>query len=376
MLDKQTVPTVVKYCKKCVISNQRPRITLDAEGVCSACNFAYQKEHTIDWQKREQQLVDLCKEYRRDDGSYDVLVPCSGGKDASYVAHILKTEYNMHPLTVTFAPFEYTDIGWQNYQNFIKAGFANLLCWPNGEVHRKLSRIAFAEVGDNFLPFIFGQMSYPFHIAEKFGIKLVFYGENGEAEYGGSTKNNEKPFMPVEDWAEMYWKGNTVDDLVQWGDIECDESDLYFYKPPASIDAQMHWMSYYRKWVPQDNYYYAAEHTGFKPNVMRSNGTYSKYASLDDAMDDVHYYMAYIKFGLGRTTSDAAHEIRDGHITREEGIALVRRYDGEFPYKNLKAFLDYVDMTESEFKEVVDSFRPAHLWENQDGLWRLKHQVE
>jgi hypothetical protein len=137
---------------------------------------------------------------------------------------------------------------------------------------------------------------------------------------------------------------------------------------------QMHWYSYYHKWIPQENYYYSLENTGFTANPGRSEGTYSKYASLDDRLDGFHYYLAFIKFGIGRATSDAAHEIRDGHITREEGVALVRRYDGEFPAKHFPEFLDYLEIDEEHFWQVVDFYRGANVW-GWDGQWNLKHQV-
>ena len=108
-----------------------------------------------------------------------------------------------------------------------------------------------------------------------------------------------------------------------------------------------HFFGYYKKWIPQENYYYAAENTGFQPNPERTEGTYSKYASLDDRLDGLHYYMKYIKFGFGRATDDAAHEIRDGHINREEGVALVSKYDGEFPKKYFTDFLSYLDILDS-----------------------------
>lgn len=389
-LEKQlpNLPQEIKFCNKCVISNQRPRIVFDEEGVCSACRFGYEKQHVIDWNDREKQLRDLLDKHRRNDGWFDVIVPGSGGKDSSYVAHQLRYKYGMHPLTITWAPFKYTDIGWQNLQDFTKAGFVNLLCQPNGKLHRKLAKLSFEEIGDPFLPFIFGQMSYSFHIALKFGIKLVFYGENGEAEYGGDPKNNYKSNMPLEDWAEAYWKGNTVDDLLDFGLKNKDylskddfvDSDLVFYRPPPieeikKAGIEMHWYSYYHKWVPQENYYYTAENTGFQANTERSEGTYSKYASLDDMLDGLHYYMGFIKFGIGRTTSDAAHEIRDDHITREEAVSLVKRYDGEFPKKHFKEALEYLDITEEEFWKVVDSFRLPHIWEKIDGKWKLRHQV-
>jgi N-acetyl sugar amidotransferase len=388
-LEKQllTQPKEVVFCKWCVVSNQRPRIVIDEEGVCSACRFSYEKYNVIDWDAREKQLEILLDKHRKNDGYWDVLVPGSGGKDSAFVAHQLKTKYGMHPLTVTWAPFRYTDIGYQNYINFVDSGFNNILAYPNGKVHRKLSRLAFEELADAWQPFAYGQVYYAFHMALKMGIKLVFWGENGEAEYGGDPKNNYASGMPWEDFSELYLKGATVDHLVDIGldkkdyftTDDFDPSDLTFYRPPPidvlqKAEIELHWYAFYHRWVPQENYYYALDNTGFTSNMERSEGTYSKYASLDDRMDGFHFYLAYIKFGIGRATSDAAHEIRDGHLTREEGVALVRRYDGEFPTKYFQEFLDYMDIDEEHFRKVADSYRPEHLW-GWDGEWKLKHQI-
>jgi len=382
-------PLEVKYCKKCVVSNQRPRITFDENGVCSACNYAYLKHNVIDWNKREEMLKELLGKHRSKNGSYDCIVPASGGKDSSYVAHQLKYNYGMHPLTVTWAPFMYTDIGWQNYINFKDQGFDNLLCFPNGKVHRKLSRLAFELLGDAWEPFAYGQKAYAFHIAAKFKIPLIFYGESGEVEYGGSVKNVDKPAEPISDWKDFYYKGSGIDELIQHGlsvgmftDEEVKNNDFMFYHPPRpeeleALKPQMHWFSFYKKWVPQENYYYSVENAGFQANPERSEGTYSKYASLDDKTDGFHFYLAYIKFGIARATSDAAHEIRDGHLTREEGVALVHRYDGEFPKKYYKEFLEYLNITDREFWEIIDLYRSLspHLWEKVDGEWKLKRRV-
>jgi hypothetical protein len=134
-------------------------------------------------------------------------------------------------------------------------------------------------------------------------------------------------------------------------------------------------MSYYKYWDPQENYYYCHENTGFTANSERSEGTYSKYASLDDEIDGFHYYLSYIKFGLGRATSDAAHEIRDGKITREEGIALVKRFDHERPTKYFAEFLDFCSITELEVDAVIDSWRSDHLWHEINGNWELKKPI-
>lgn len=381
VLKKYGLPLEVKFCKKCVISNQRPRITFDKEGVCSACRYAERKEKVIDWSKRESELQVLCDKHRSKDGSWDVVVPCSGGKDSAVVAHLLKTKYGMHPLTVTWAPHKYSDIGWKNFQRFIHSGFDNIMGTPNGIVHRKLTRLAFEILGDPFQPFIYGQKSFPIRIATKFNIPLIMYGENGEVEYGGDSKNEDSPYHDVsDDLTKHYFSGLDVDYWKQYGFTD---DELKYYSLPdmgemKKVGVQCHFLGYYIRWIPQENYYYSAENTNFEANPEgRSEGTYSKYASLDDELDGFHYFLSYIKFGIGRATSDAAHEIRDGHITREEGVLLVRKFDGEFPKKHFKTFLEYTGLTEERLHECIDSWRSPHLWEkSSDGTWKLKNQVE
>lgn len=391
ILDRQLpiLPNEIKFCKKCVVSNQRPRIYFDENGICGACKHAGIKDR-INWHEREKDLRELCNQYRRKDGRFDVIVPCSGGKDSSRVAHELKYNYGMHPITVTWAPFEYTPEGYRNFRNFIKVGgFNNLMAWQNGRFHRKLSRLCFEALGDAWQAFTFGQMCYAFHIAKAFDIKLVFFGENGEAEYSGDPRVFNLRGMPFDIWAEQYFKGVTVDDVVHYGLKETDyftrndydNSDLMFYRMPdvedlVKLGVQFHWFSYYRKWIPQENYYYSCEHTGFQCNPYgRSEGTYSKYASLDDQMDGFHFYLAFIKFGICRATSDAAHEVRDGHITREEGATLVKRFDGEFPKRWYKEFLEYLDISEEHFWEIIEKFRQPHVWKRENGVWKLRKAV-
>ena len=103
--------------------------------------------------------------------------------------------------------------------------------------------------------------------------------------------------------------------------------------------------------------------------------TYSKYASLDDKIDGYHYFLGVVKFGIGRATSDAAHEIRDGKITRDEGVALVKRFDVEFPKKYYSEFLEYCDISDKDFQQMLDSWRSDHLWEKTSDGWTLKHAV-
>ncbi|MDC8758882.1 N-acetyl sugar amidotransferase [Janthinobacterium fluminis] len=377
VIKQYNLPPEVKFCTLCTVSNQRPRISFDANGVCSACNFALYKRNKIDWAERERELIALCDRHRKNNGEYDVIVPCSGGKDGSYVAHQLKYKYGMNPLTVTWAPLKATEIGRRNLDAFIQSGFDNVLGTPNGKITRKLTRLATQHIGDPFQPFIYGQTNYPLHMAVKHNVALIMYGENGEVEYGGDMKNAHQPTREIKDHDKHYFSGLPPEFWIEHGVSAADLKPFMApsYESILANQTEIHFLGYYKFWDPQENFYYCRENTGFQPNTERSEGTYSKYASLDDCIDGYHYYLGYIKFGIGRTTSDAAHEIRDSKITREEGVALVKRYDGEFPQKYYQQFLDYCGISDEDFQAVVDSWRSEHLWRKTADGWELKHPV-
>jgi len=371
------LPTEVIFCKKCTVSNQRPRITFDENGVCSACNFNEVKRNSIDWKLREKELEDLCDKHRKNNGEYDVIVPCSGGKDGSFVAHLLKYKYGMNPLAVTWAPLKASQIGRKNLDAFIAAGFNHILGTPNPQITRKLTHLSFKYLGDPFQPFIYGQTNFPLHVAIQNQVQLIMYGENGEVEYGGDMKNALRPTRDIADHDSQYFSGLPPEFWVEKG---INLSDLYPFRAPKyelikDNNTEIHFFSYYKFWDPQENYYYCHENTGFIANTERSEGTYSKYASLDDEIDGFHYYLSYIKFGIGRATSDAAHEIRDGKISREEGVALVKRYDHERPKKYYREFLEYCSISEQEVEEILDSWRSDHLWKRDGDEWKLRFTV-
>jgi len=373
------LPGEILFCRNCTVSNQRPRIEFDSKGICSACKYAEVKRQQIDWKEREKELRELLKQYKRKDGHPEVLVPVSGGKDSVAVAHKLKYKYGMNVLTVTWAPHLYTEIGWSNFQSMINiGGFDNILGTPNGIIHKKLTKLSLEILGDPFQPFVYGQTNFPLQIATKYKIPLIMYGENGEVEYGGDMKNALSPTRDFKvDHKKHYFSGIGPGDLVKYG---IKKKEMQTYMAPSdeeleSLKVQIHFFGYYTKWLPQENYYYASEHAGFKANQTRSEGTYSKYASLDDKLDGFHYYLSYIKFGIGRATADSSHEIRDGHLTREEGVQLVKLYDGEFPKKYFKTFLEYCNITEDYFEKVIDSWRSPHIWKKVNGKWKLRHTV-
>lgn len=391
------LPREIRFCKRCVMSNQRPssypefkhtkdRITptlhIDEDGVCDACRYAEKKEQ-IDWAAREKELEILLERFRRNDGRYDCIVPGSGGKDSAYAAHLLKYKYDMHPLTVTWPPILYTDYGWQNFRNWIEVGgFDNISFRPNGRAHKLLTRLSIENLLHPFQTFILGQKNLAPKIALQYDIPLIFYGEP-EAEYGNpiaetNSSLRDKSYYAMSNLAEISLGGVKAQELMDHYGLSLNEISPYFpadYRDLERKEIAVHYLGYYIKWTPQEAYYYAVEHTGFKARPFRTEGTYSKYNSIDDKIDDLHYYTTFIKFGLGRATYDASQEIRNKHLTREEGVALVKRFDGEVPQRYFEEVMEYLEIEPERFHALCEQARSPHLWVKENGQWRLRHPV-
>lgn len=401
------LPSKVEFCKICNMSNQQPmssneykhgsdakKVTMAFEGgVCRACRFnELKRDGSIDWDARERELIELCDQHRKTDGSYDCIVGGSGGKDSAMQSHLLKYKYGMHPLTVTWSPHLYTDIGWKNFQQWLHVGgFDNYLYTPNGKIHRLLTRNATLNLLHPFQPFILGQKTFVAKMAAQFNIPLIFYGEM-PGEYGEEVSHEKSSYEKQSDakgsegfsldylgdleLRDVMLGGKAVGEYLDEG-VDLVELKSYLPQSPEVLESKgidFKYLGYYVKWQPQGAFYYASEHTGFEANPVRTEGTYSKYNSLDDKVDGFFYYTRYIKFGVGRTMMDSAQEIRNKHIDREEAISLMNRYEGEYPARYEKEFLDYISMSRDDFFECVDRFRSPHLWCVKDGHWELRHK--
>jgi N-acetyl sugar amidotransferase len=392
------LPYDVKFCTKCCYSNQRPsstkefshtkgskKVTLvfDEEGVCDACRFAEKKE-SIDWKVREEQLLELLAKHRRADGSYDCIVPGSGGKDSVYASHILKYKYGMNPLTVTWPPIMYTDYGYRNFRNWIEiGGFDNISFNQNGRAMRTLTRLSVENLFHPFQTFILGQKQLAPKLALKFGIPLVFYGEH-EAEFGNpiaetASSLQDSAFHTYDNLDDIVLGGVTIHELRERHGLSLNELTPFLPAHREEYEkgkVEVQYLGYYLKWLPQESYYYAVKHSNFQARPFRTEGTYSKYLSLDDKIDDLNYYCYFIKFGFGRCTEDASQEIRNGHITRDEGKALVARFDGEFPERYFDDVMNFLGMSSDYFRhELTDRFRSPHLWVKVNEQWMLRHNV-
>ena len=276
------LPERVLFCKRCVMSNQRPSssvefrhtvnkehktLHIDKEGVCDACRVAEQKER-IDWKKREDELLKLLDKHRRNDGHYDCIVPGSGGKDSVYASHLLKYKYGMHPLTVTWPPLMYTEYGYRNFRNWLDVGgFDNITFNRNGKVMKLLTRLSIENLLHPFQTFILGQKNLAPRIAAKYGVPLIFYGEN-EAEYGNPIADNatslrDKSFYTMKNLDEIYLGGVSIPELMEKYDLPLAELMAFLppdYKEVEKTKMEVHYLGYYIKWTPQEAYYYAVEH--------------------------------------------------------------------------------------------------------------------
>ena len=399
MISKFNLPSKIVFCKKCVMSNQRPSSIPEffhtkerknakylninkQDGICDACKH-YETRDDINWEDREKKLIKLLNKHRKNNGEYDCLVPGSGGKDSAYQAHILKHKYKMNPLVLTWPPILYTDYGLKNYDNWINVGgFDALVVRPNGKTMKKLTQLSIINLLHPFQTFILGQKNIAPKIASKFGIKLVFYGEN-EAEGGNPIAENnnslrKKSYFAVKNYKNIYLAGTKVTELLEKYKFKYQDLKIFFpinYNDINKTKIEIHYLGYYLKWTSQEAFYYAAKNTGFKPRPFRSQGTYSKYHSVDDKIDDFHFYTTFIKFGIGRATYDASQEIKNKHLTREEGKNLVKKFDGEFPKKYFSEVMNYLDIKEDYFFKLCDKFRSPHIWKKKGDIWKLRHTV-
>ena len=335
----------MKRCSVCVTPETRPRVEFDKNGTCNACLWHEQKQK-IDWDKRWKDLESICDKYRKKT-KFDVIVPCSGGKDGSYIAHRMKHDLGMHPLCVTFKPQLQTWLGRQNLENFIASGFDHITISPDPQKYRQYAKEAFVNMGMPKQPFVTGISTALLQVAINFNIPFLMYGEQGEVEYGGKKETEVDDKFTREFLLNIYYEGEDPSKYGWWWRLPSD-TDL---KPLRAT-----WWSIFEDWDPQHHAIYAKQHTGLEMLVGGSIGTFTNHSQLDDVLQDLHTYLMFLKFGFGRCTSDASIEIRRGRLKRSEGVRIVNELDGLFPLEYLDAFCSYFDMTEKEFWGVLDGF--------------------
>jgi N-acetyl sugar amidotransferase len=368
------------WCKNCLNMSTRPRITFDSRNWCNACQWMEEKT-TMDWRLREKELIQLLDKHRSTAGDFDCIVPVSGGKDGSYVAYNLKHKYGMNPLTVTVKPALSLDVGDKNLFNFIQSGYSHIHISCNPVILDRLNKYGFIEKGFPYYGWLIAIMTAVIRTAVNFKIPLIFYGEDGEVEYGGSTESKHNSMYEIEYMKRIYLEGGhekVFDRIAKDADIS--ESDMSFFRFPkdgeiSEVELSLtHW-SYFESWDSYRNYIVAKEHCGLIEKDDGNSDTFTNFSQNDQALYALHAYMMYLKFGFGRATQDAGIEIRRGSMTRGQAINLVQMYDNAYPHELIDTFLDYYGMTKNEFNSVLDNYVNKELFEKIEGVWQPKFEV-
>ncbi len=359
---------MLTYCKRCVMPDTKPDLQLDTEGVCNACRSFEQRE-AVDWKTRREELDQVLERYRSKDGSnYDCIVPVSGGKDSTFQV-LRMLELGMKPLCVTATTCKLTAIGRRNLENLRMLGVDHVEITVNPVVRRRINRLGLKQVGDISLPEHSLIFTVPIRVAVSFGIPLIIWGENSQNEYGGpaaAAQNNVLTRRWLEEFGGLL--GMRVTDLVGQEGIE--KRDLLQYTYPSDDELKRVgvtgiFLGYYAPWDGLTNAMVAQVH-GFEMYPHTVEGSIVSYENLDNAHTGIHDYFKFLKFGFGRATDLACLHIRRGRLSRNDGVAAVRRHDGRFPWSylgvSLQEILAEMDMTVEQFVEVCDRFTNKKLF--------------
>ena len=358
--------------------DSRPRIIFNSDQICNACENAKYKD-TVDWSSRKSEFNKIVEKIKNDNinGGYDCVVPWSGGKDSTSIALKLKFDYGLNPLLVTFSPLIKNECGIFNRELINKKGFDSILVDVNSKISSKLAKRFFIERGNPKVAWDAGINAAPVKAALDHGIKYIFYAEHGESEYGGLKLSEES--SKRRDLREVI--EHQIGDFPEnWANDEISLKDLspYIYPDEGQLkNVEIFYFSYFFRWSMLDNWNYVKEKLPeFKTEPTgRTEGTFTNFDSLDDKIDTLYYYMQYIKFGFGRATRDACRMIQNNQLSREKAIEYARKYDSEFPKKNLNEILNFLNLSELDFDEIVNKHRNMEIWKTHQNNWILKNKI-
>lgn len=366
----------LKWCTNCLTMSTRPRITFDHRGWCNACIWMETKK-SVNWDERKLKLEKLLEANRSQSKGFDCLVPVSGGKDGSYVAFNLKHNFGMNPLCVTVTPALPLQLGEENLRAFVESGYNHISINPDYEAMRKLNKIGFAQMGFPYFGWLTAIQTAPIRLAVSLGINLIFYGEDGEVEYGGENQTEHEPIYDTLYQKRVYLEGGHERVMSS---ATLSAAERYFFEFPSDLELKQnnvqltHW-SYFENWDPYRNYLVAREKCGLKEAQNSNAGTFTNFAQNDQALYSLHTYLMYLKFGFGRANQDASIEIRRGAMDRTQARNLVKLYDGYYPEEFIVDYLDYYKMSMQEFNNILDSFANRNLFEKKEGRWKPTFEI-
>ncbi len=375
----------MRYCKRCLYpENAKPTIILDEEGICSGCRYHESRSKVdVDWDERWDMLVELAEEAKamaRERGnSHDCIIPVGGGKDSHYQVWLAKYKLGLNPLLVFFNHGLNTPAGLANLRNLVDKSGCDLVQYVAGQDSvRKLTKYMLETCGDITWHYHAGIQTFPFQVAVSRNIPLIIWGEHGFAELTG--------LVTLEDFVEhTRWKrkehdmrGFEPEDLVGKGGITQHDIGPYVFPEDEDIGrvgVRGIYLSNFINWNGKSQGEFMIDKWQFETVSYERDRSICLYSKIEDHANEVHDYLKYLKFGYGRGTDDASHEIRHGRMTREEGLKVVQRYDARTP-RVLDYYCDFMGITKEQFYAYVEPMRDLSIWEKNDkGIWSTKDSV-
>lgn len=361
----------MNYCRKCILPDTRPNLSINSQGICNAC-IAHGTRQDIDWQKRKIALETVIENAKKHSKGYDCLIPVSGGKDSTW--QVIKClEYGLNPLAVTWKTPARTGIGARNLANLISLGVDHIDFQVNPKVEKKFLYQAFRQYGSTGIPMHMAMFNIPLKMAVRFEIPLVVWGENSAFEYG-SAKEEHTGFKLDSSWLKTYGvtHGTTAED---WISDQLSAAELTPYFGPSDQDLTDNnilaiFLGYYLPWSPENSLKIAQEN-GFQYRKEGAKTGYYNYADIDDDFISLHHFLKWHKFGFSRLFDNLSLEIRNGHLTRDEAIDIIRKRGDETPHEDIDKFCTFIDITKEHFFEIADTFRNPQIWKKQNDKWMI-----
>jgi len=348
----------LRYCTRCCLPETTEGIAFDELGICQACRSQEQKMR-IDWSVREKKLRQILDEAKARAGdNYDCMVPISGGKDSAFQLHILCKVYGMNPLAVTFSHNWWSETGKKNLARVLEVfDVDHVMYTPKRGLVNRLARQSLPLIGDSCWHCHAGVYSFPFHIAVKFGIPLMVYGESFAEASARTTYVDED--QEEKEMVSYAWKNSakvSTDAMV--GDLVSRKELRMFYPPtPDELKAAgirgIH-LGDFLFWDHERQTEFLIKEYGWMEDEREA--AYKHYKSVECRMAGVHDYAKYVKRGFGRGTDEAAQDVRSGLLTREEAFDLAAKVDAERP-STLDYYKEITGYTEEEFHEILKSKR-------------------
>ncbi len=369
-------PPKMRYCSQCVYpKSSAVPLAFDENGVCSGCRSSAQRNN-IDWVKRGELFKKICEQYQsKNKDNYDCIIPVSGGKDSYFQTHYITKVLGLKPLLVTYYGNNYLPVGERNLRRMKEVfNVDHIIFHPSVEVLKKLNKKCFIMMGDMNWHNHCGIFTYPVQIAVQHKVPLLIWGEHGYTDLGGMYSMNDLVEMTKKYRTEHACRGYDWNDMVD-SEMGITSQDVLWAKYPSDeeiedLDVRGLYLGNYVDWDANIHTKQMVELYGFEPADEPFDRTYRTFSNLDDMHENgAHDYLKYIKFGYGRGTDHSCKDIRAGHMTREKGIEMVRKYDAVKP-RDIQRWCDYVGMSEAEFDSIADTFRDSRVWWKDDqGNW-------